>query len=122
MTISLSGSTYDGAQAQSPFPLCILLARQISDSALAEVRMYLSFKVILINYMHFLNFILFFFNVMWRQYPVVYRFNRARVLTSSTRVDGSHQAQANFILPDISKLAMEAKSGLLTVLIVKCGM
>ncbi|RVW28020.1 Polycomb group protein EMBRYONIC FLOWER 2 [Vitis vinifera] len=90
MTISLPGSTYDGVQAQSPFPLYILLARPISDIALAE-------------------------------YPAVYRFNRACILTSSTRVDGSHQAQANFILPDISKLAMESKSGSLTILIVKCA-
>lgn len=90
MTISLPGSTYDGVQAQSPFPLYILLARPISDIALVE-------------------------------YPAVYRFNRACILTSSTRVDGSHQAQANFILPDISKLAMESKSGSLTILIVKCA-
>lgn len=84
--------------------------------------MYVSFSVILTNSLRILNITTFFFSdVIGRQYPAVYRFNRACILTSSARVDGSHQAQANFILPDISKLAMEAKCGSLTILIVKCG-
>ncbi|KAG8487909.1 hypothetical protein CXB51_018723 [Gossypium anomalum] len=52
------------------------------------------------------------------EYSAVYRFRRACILTSFTGIDDSNQAQVNFILPEINKLAMEAKSGLLAVLLV----
>ncbi|KAM6601293.1 polycomb group protein EMBRYONIC FLOWER 2 isoform X2 [Cannabis sativa] len=48
----------------------------------------------------------------------VYRFNRACMLTSSTGVEGRNQAQANFVLPDINKLAVEARSGTVSILLV----
>lgn len=44
------------------------------------------------------------------------------MLSNSTGVDGSSQLQANFILPDINKLALEAKSGSLAILFVSFGM
>lgn len=44
------------------------------------------------------------------------------MLSNSTGVDGSSQHQANFILPDINKLALEAKSGSLAILLVSFGM
>lgn len=44
------------------------------------------------------------------------------MLSNSTGVDGTGQHQANFILPDINKLASEAKSGSLAILLVSFGM
>ncbi|XP_034211226.1 polycomb group protein EMBRYONIC FLOWER 2 isoform X2 [Prunus dulcis] len=52
------------------------------------------------------------------EYSATYRFSRACMLSNSTGVDGSSQLQANFILPDINKLALEAKSGSLAILFV----
>ncbi|XWS60143.1 hypothetical protein CRYUN_Cryun07bG0009300 [Craigia yunnanensis] len=52
------------------------------------------------------------------EYSAVYHFRRACILTSFTGIEGSNQAQANFILPEINKLAMEAKSGSLAILLV----
>ncbi|PON83353.1 Polycomb protein, VEFS-Box [Trema orientale] len=52
------------------------------------------------------------------EYSAVYRFNRACMLTSSTGVEGRNQVQANFVLPDINKLALEAKSGSVSILLV----
>lgn len=56
------------------------------------------------------------------KYSATYRFSRACMLSNSTGVDGSSQHQANFILPDINKLALEAKSGSLAILLVSFGM
>ncbi|XP_044505821.1 polycomb group protein EMBRYONIC FLOWER 2-like isoform X2 [Mangifera indica] len=47
-----------------------------------------------------------------------YRFNRACILTNFAGVEGSTQVQANFILPDINKLALKAKSSSLAILLV----
>ncbi|XP_031287441.1 polycomb group protein EMBRYONIC FLOWER 2 isoform X3 [Pistacia vera] len=52
------------------------------------------------------------------EYSAEYRFNRACILTNFTGVEGSTQVQANFILPDITKLALKAKSGSLAILLV----
>ncbi|XP_068337816.1 polycomb group protein EMBRYONIC FLOWER 2-like isoform X4 [Pyrus communis] len=52
------------------------------------------------------------------EYSSTYRFSRACMLSNSTGVDGSSQLQANFILPDINKLTLEAKSGSLAILLV----
>ncbi|KAG8652782.1 polycomb group protein EMBRYONIC FLOWER 2 isoform X2 [Manihot esculenta] len=52
------------------------------------------------------------------EYSAVYRFRRACVLTNFSGVEGSTQAHANFILPEINKLALEAKSGSLAILFV----
>ncbi|XP_022737366.1 polycomb group protein EMBRYONIC FLOWER 2-like [Durio zibethinus] len=52
------------------------------------------------------------------EYSAVYRFRQACILTSFTGIEGSNQAQANFIFPEINKLAMEAKSGSLAILLV----
>ncbi|XP_022730755.1 polycomb group protein EMBRYONIC FLOWER 2-like isoform X3 [Durio zibethinus] len=52
------------------------------------------------------------------EYSAVYRFRRACILTSFTGIEGCNQAQANFVLPEINKLAMEAKSGSLAILFV----
>ncbi|XP_024018942.1 polycomb group protein EMBRYONIC FLOWER 2 isoform X2 [Morus notabilis] len=52
------------------------------------------------------------------EYSAVYRFNRACMLTNSTGVEGRNQVQANFILPDINKLASEVKSGAVSILLV----
>ena len=56
------------------------------------------------------------------KYSVVYRFRRACILTSFTGIEVGNQAQANFILPEINKLAVEAKSGSLAILLVSFGM
>ncbi|KAK9293155.1 hypothetical protein L1049_021142 [Liquidambar formosana] len=45
------------------------------------------------------------------EYSAAYRFNRACILTTSSGVEGGTRAQANFILPEIDKLAAEVKSG-----------
>ncbi|KAM1278798.1 hypothetical protein ACFX2J_030774 [Malus domestica] len=52
------------------------------------------------------------------EYSATYRFSRACMLSNSTGVDGSSQLQAHFILPDINKLTLEAKSGSLAILLV----
>ncbi|XVF08531.1 hypothetical protein REPUB_Repub07fG0010800 [Reevesia pubescens] len=52
------------------------------------------------------------------EFSAVYCFRRACILTGFTGIEGSNQAQANFILPEITKLAMEAKSGSLAILLV----
>lgn len=52
------------------------------------------------------------------EYSAVYRFSRACILTNFTGVEGSTQVQANFVLPEISKLALKAKSGALAILLV----
>lgn len=41
MTISLPGTANEGLQTQNLFPLCIFLARLVSESAVVEVRMHM---------------------------------------------------------------------------------
>ncbi|PWA76072.1 polycomb protein, VEFS-Box [Artemisia annua] len=50
----------------------------------------------------------------------VYRFNRACKLTAYNGAETVSSAQAKFILPDISKLSAEIKSGSLSMLLVSC--
>ncbi|CAF2321667.1 unnamed protein product [Brassica napus] len=52
------------------------------------------------------------------EYSAVYKFSRACILTGVVGVDGVSQAQANFLLPDMNKLALEAKSGSLAILFI----
>ncbi|XP_065871884.1 polycomb group protein EMBRYONIC FLOWER 2 isoform X2 [Euphorbia lathyris] len=52
------------------------------------------------------------------EYSAVYRFHRTCILTNFSGLEGSNQAQANFLLPEINKLALEAKSGSLAILLV----
>ncbi|THF98865.1 hypothetical protein TEA_009832 [Camellia sinensis var. sinensis] len=55
------------------------------------------------------------------EYSAVFRFSRACILTTFTGVEGMNRAQANFILPEINKLAAEVKSGSLALLFVSCA-
>ncbi|KAL0843982.1 hypothetical protein Bca101_017228 [Brassica carinata] len=48
----------------------------------------------------------------------VYKFSRACILTGVRGVNGVSQAQAKFLLPDMNKLALEAKSGSLAILFI----
>ncbi|KAF8110425.1 hypothetical protein N665_0084s0035 [Sinapis alba] len=52
------------------------------------------------------------------EYSAVYKFSRACILTGVVGVDGVSQAQANFLLPDMNRLALEAKSGSLAILFI----
>ncbi|XP_022989240.1 polycomb group protein EMBRYONIC FLOWER 2 isoform X2 [Cucurbita maxima] len=52
------------------------------------------------------------------EFSGVYRFNRACLLTGINRGECSSQVVANFILPEINKLAVEAKAGSLAILFV----
>ncbi|XP_022140940.1 polycomb group protein EMBRYONIC FLOWER 2 isoform X3 [Momordica charantia] len=54
------------------------------------------------------------------EFSGVYRFSRACLLTGISRVECNSQVIANFILPEINKLAVEAKSGSLAILFVSC--
>ena len=56
------------------------------------------------------------------KYSAVYHFSRPCVLTNFAGVEGSSQVQANFVLPEMNKLASEVKSGSLYVLLVSFGM
>ncbi|XVF49434.1 hypothetical protein PTKIN_Ptkin04bG0011600 [Pterospermum kingtungense] len=58
------------------------------------------------------------YDVVAAEYSAVYCFLRACILTSFTGFEGGNQAQASFLLPEINKLAMEAKSGSLAILLV----
>ncbi|CAH2070437.1 unnamed protein product [Thlaspi arvense] len=88
MTVFLSSTVDSGVQIQKLFPLYILLARLVSPEPVAE------------------------------EYSAVYKFSRACILTGVVGVDGVSQAQANFLLPDMSRLSLEAKSGSLAVLLI----
>jgi len=57
-----------------------------------------------------------------KKYSAVYHFSRPCVLTNFAGVEGSTQAQTNFVLPEMNKLASEVKSGSLYVLLVSFGM
>ncbi|KAG6782969.1 hypothetical protein POTOM_012396 [Populus tomentosa] len=52
------------------------------------------------------------------EYSAVYHFSRPCVVTNFAEVEGSTQAQTNFVLPEMNKLASEVKSGSLYVLLV----
>ncbi|CAK9325026.1 unnamed protein product [Citrullus colocynthis] len=55
------------------------------------------------------------------EFSGVYRFSRACLLTGINRVECNSQVIANFILPEINKLAVEAKSGSLAILFISCA-
>ncbi|KAM7499499.1 hypothetical protein LguiA_023913 [Lonicera macranthoides] len=55
------------------------------------------------------------------EHSAVYRFSRACILTSYMEAEGMNQAQAKFILPEMSKLSAEVKSGSLSILFVSCA-
>uniref|UniRef100_A0A2K2BUD4 Uncharacterized protein n=1 Tax=Populus trichocarpa TaxID=3694 RepID=A0A2K2BUD4_POPTR len=57
-------------------------------------------------------------NIGVLEYSAVYRFSQPCVLTGFAGVEGSAQVQANFVLPEMNKLASEVKSGSLHVLLV----
>ncbi|XP_059632116.1 polycomb group protein EMBRYONIC FLOWER 2-like isoform X2 [Cornus florida] len=57
-------------------------------------------------------------SVLVAEHSAVYHFSRACMLTSYAGTEGMNRAQANFILPDIKKLAAEIKSGSLAILFV----
>ncbi|XP_019058067.1 PREDICTED: polycomb group protein EMBRYONIC FLOWER 2 isoform X2 [Tarenaya hassleriana] len=52
------------------------------------------------------------------EYSAVYRFSRACILTGVPGFDGINQAQASFLLPDMNRLALEAKLGSLAILFI----
>ncbi|GKV17506.1 hypothetical protein SLEP1_g28005 [Rubroshorea leprosula] len=52
------------------------------------------------------------------EYSAVYCFRQACILTSFTGIEGSSQAQATFLLPEINKLAMEVKSSSLAIIFI----
>lgn len=118
MTVSISRSEND----QNLFPLYIFLARLVSDGTSSEVREHVhmfkfaeSYSIILL-----LCYNLMYLYILNKQYSSVYRFNRACMLT--TEIESRSQVQANFVLPDINKLASEVKSGSICILLVSFGM
>ncbi|XP_024992027.1 polycomb group protein EMBRYONIC FLOWER 2-like isoform X2 [Cynara cardunculus var. scolymus] len=91
ISVSISGATNDGPQTQSLFPLYILLARLVSTTNVET------------------------------QCTAVYRFSRVCKLMVFGGDETSSSARAKFILPEMSKLSMEVKSGSLAVLLVRCA-
>ncbi|KAJ4837502.1 hypothetical protein Tsubulata_009942 [Turnera subulata] len=52
------------------------------------------------------------------EYSSIYRYSRACALTNFSGAEGSNQLHAKFILPEMNKLSVEAKSGSLAILLV----
>ncbi|OWM79428.1 hypothetical protein CDL15_Pgr022840 [Punica granatum] len=52
------------------------------------------------------------------EYSAVYRYSRACLLTSFMGAEGHPKSQATFILPEINKLELEAKSGSLAIVLL----
>ncbi|OIT31147.1 PREDICTED: polycomb group protein EMBRYONIC FLOWER 2-like isoform X1 [Nicotiana attenuata] len=88
MAISVPATVNDESQVQSVFPLCVILARPVSNTAGAEA------------------------------HSAVYQFRRACISTSFTGVDGINRAQAKFFLPEMDKLSAEIRAGSLVLLFV----
>ncbi|KAF9689132.1 hypothetical protein SADUNF_Sadunf01G0059800 [Salix dunnii] len=128
MTISMLVTLNGVVRSHNIFPLYVLLARLVSDIGVLEVRMHLFLfpsqmtytmllEVVLCGFLPTFNDLaLLFYPTM--KYSAVYRFSRPCVLTSFAGVEDSIQAQANFVLPEMSRLASEVKSGSLYVLLV----
>ncbi|XP_071728643.1 polycomb group protein EMBRYONIC FLOWER 2-like [Rutidosis leptorrhynchoides] len=55
------------------------------------------------------------------EHSAVYRFNNACELTAFSGAEISSSARAKFVLPEISKLSEEVKSGSLVMLLVSCA-
>ncbi|KVI07599.1 hypothetical protein Ccrd_014044, partial [Cynara cardunculus var. scolymus] len=92
ISVSISGAINDGMYAQNLFPLYVLLARPLSTTN------------------------------MEMQHSAVYRFSQACRLTAFNGAETQSAAHAKFLLPEISKLSAEVKSGSLAMLLVSCGM
>ncbi|OIT37272.1 PREDICTED: polycomb group protein EMBRYONIC FLOWER 2-like isoform X1 [Nicotiana attenuata] len=88
MAIYVPATVNDESQVQNVFPLCVILARPLSNAAGAEA--------------HF----------------AVFQFRRACISTSFTGVDGINRAQAKFVLPEMDKLSAEIRAGSLVILFV----
>ncbi|XP_009605037.1 polycomb group protein EMBRYONIC FLOWER 2 isoform X3 [Nicotiana tomentosiformis] len=88
MAISVPATVNDESQVQNVFPLCVILARPVSNAAGAEA------------------------------HSAVYQFRRACISTSFTGVDGINRAQAKFFLPEMDKLSAEIRAGSLVILFV----
>lgn len=56
------------------------------------------------------------------QRSAVYRFSHACKLTAFSGAETSSSSRAKFLLPEISKLSTEVKSGSLAMLLLSCGM
>ncbi|XP_042497430.1 polycomb group protein EMF2B-like isoform X2 [Macadamia integrifolia] len=60
-------------------------------------------------------------DVVVAEHSAVYRINRGRILTTSSKFDGRDLTQANFELPEINKLSSDARAAKLALLLVSCG-
>ncbi|MED6149459.1 hypothetical protein PIB30_062633 [Stylosanthes scabra] len=86
--IQLTALLSNTDETQVLFPLYVCLARLISKHEDAETK----------------------------KYADVYRFGRIFIFRDPSEVDGDTQHKANFLLPDIDRLSLTAKSGRLVVL------
>ncbi|MED6205898.1 hypothetical protein PIB30_022029 [Stylosanthes scabra] len=86
--IQLTALLSDTDETQGLFPLYVCLARLVSNHEDAKTK----------------------------KYDDVYRFGRIFIFRDPSEVDGDTQHKANFLLPDIHRLALTAKSGPLVLL------
>lgn len=137
MTVSHSRTENESTQNHNLFPLYVFLGRLVSDVAVQEVGMHIQLlklnqpiNLCLLDVFYMQALFCSFFYILIsdyntvlekKKYSATYRFSRACILNNSTG-EGSGQIQANFILPDINKLAVEAKSGSVAILLVSFGM
>ncbi|KAJ9546241.1 hypothetical protein OSB04_025948 [Centaurea solstitialis] len=96
ISVSISGAINDGMYAQNFFPLYVLLVRPLSTTN------------------------------METQHSAVYRLSQACRLTAfngaeTNGAETQSAARAKFVLPEISKLSAEVKSGSLAMLLVSCA-
>ncbi|XP_052185326.1 polycomb group protein EMBRYONIC FLOWER 2 [Diospyros lotus] len=91
MTIAVD-TECGGSQTHSFCPMFVLLARTVSNSAMRE-----------------------------GEYSTLYCFRQARLVTSLSAGGAMTRAQADFILPEINKLAAQLKSEPLAILFVSCA-
>ncbi|KAI3756932.1 hypothetical protein L6452_04464 [Arctium lappa] len=91
ISVSISGAINDGMYTQNLFPLYVLLARPLSTTN------------------------------METHHSAVYRFSQACRLTAFNGAETQSAARAKFVLPEISKLSAEVKSGSLAMLLVSCA-
>lgn len=122
MTISLPSTVNDESRIQSLFPLCILIARPVYSPAVVEVVFEFG-ESPWISSIFMFHFFVFFFPVyaFLMQDSAVYQFSRECILTKCTGDDRMSLDEASFILPEITKLSAEVKSGSLSILFISCG-
>lgn len=134
MKVSLSQTLTD---TQTVFPLYIFLARLVSDVGAAEV-VIVPFKQNCFCALLPTGFIgcntstlIFFFYLLHnrkyelfqnKKYSAIYSISRLCMFRKCPGINGSSQVQANFTLPEVSKLAVEAKSRTLAILFISSGM